>query len=124
MQRLWGSSGREQETEAGKVVIARTTGDLGFRKVTFTYPGREVTALRNINLKIHAGKTVALVGRSGSGKSTIASLITRFYDIDEGHILRDGHDPRKYTLAPISNRVAPGSQNGHASNATVANKFA
>ncbi len=53
------------------------------------YPGRDVPALRNINLKIPAGKTVALVGRSGSGKSTIASLITRFYDIDEGEILME-----------------------------------
>ena len=50
--------------------------------MTFTYPGREVPALRDISLSIPAGKTVALVGRSGSGKSTIASLITRFYDID------------------------------------------
>ncbi len=66
--------------------------------MTFTYPGRETPALRNINLTIPAGKTVALVGRSGSGKSTIASLITRFYDIDEGQILLDGHDLREYTL--------------------------
>ena len=77
----------EQEKDEGKRVIERATGDVEFRNVTFTYPGRDVPALRNINLKIPAGKTVALVGRSGSGKSTIASLITRFYDIDEGEIL-------------------------------------
>ena len=63
-------------------------------------------ALRNINLKIPAGKTVALVDRSGSGKSTIASLITRLYDIDEGEILMDGHDLREYTLASLRNQVA------------------
>ncbi|MBD3971305.1 ATP-binding cassette domain-containing protein, partial [Xanthomonas citri pv. citri] len=85
--------------DEGKRVIERATGDVEFRNVTFTYPGRDVPALRNINLKIPAGKTVALVGRSGSGKSTIASLITRFYDIDEGEILMDGHDLREYTLA-------------------------
>lgn len=56
-------------------------------------------ALRNINLDIPEGKTVALVGRSGSGKSTIASLITRFYDVDEGQILLDGHDLREYKLS-------------------------
>ncbi|MGG8925069.1 ATP-binding cassette domain-containing protein, partial [Escherichia coli] len=78
-------------------VIERATGDVEFRNVTFTYSGRDVPALRNINLKIPAGKTVALFGRSGSGKSTIASPITRFYDIDEGEILMDGHDLREYT---------------------------
>lgn len=92
--------------------------------MTFTYPGREVPALRNINLKIPAGKTVALVGRSGSGKSTIASLITRFYDIDEGHILMDGHDLREYTLASLRNQVALVSQNVHLFNDTVANNIA
>ncbi|WP_141008388.1 ATP-binding cassette domain-containing protein, partial [Escherichia coli] len=71
----------EQEKDEGKRVIERATGDVEFRNVTFTYPGRDVPALRNINLKIPAGKTVALVGRSGSGTSTIASLIPRFYDI-------------------------------------------
>ena len=91
----------EQEKDEGKRVIERATGDVEFRNVTFTYPGRDMPALRNINLKIPAGKTVALVGRSGSGKSTIASLITRFYDIDEGEILMDGHDLREYTLASL-----------------------
>ncbi len=110
----------EQEKDEGKRVIERATGDVEFRNVTFTYPGRDVPALRNINLKIPAGKTVALVGRSGSGKSTIASLITRFYDIDEGEILMDGHDLREYTLASLRNQVALVSQNVHLFNDTVA----
>ena len=105
-------------------MIERATGDVEFRNVTFTYPGRDVPALRNINLKIPAGKTVALVGRSGSGKSTIASLITRFYDIDEGEILMDGHDLREYTLASLRNQVALVSQNVHLFNDTVANNIA
>jgi len=114
----------EQEKDEGKRVIERATGDLEFRNVTFTYPGREVPALRNINLNIPAGKTVALVGRSGSGKSTIASLITRFYDIDEGQILMDGHDLREYTLASLRDQVALVSQNVHLFNDTVANNIA
>ena len=63
-------------------------------------------------------------GRSGSGKSTIASLITRFYDIDEGEILMDGHDLREYTLASLRNQVALVSQNVHLFNDTVANNIA
>jgi len=67
---------------------------------------------------------VALVGRSGSGKSTIAGLITRFYDIDEGQILLDGHDLREYTLTSLRNQVALVSQNVHLFNDTVANNIA
>lgn len=93
-QTLFSILDTEQEKDEGKREIERAHGDVEFRNVTFTYHGRETPALRNINLSIPAGKTVALVGRSGSGKSTIASLITRFYDIDEGEILLDGHDLR------------------------------
>ncbi|MFK9827828.1 ATP-binding cassette domain-containing protein, partial [Escherichia coli] len=86
-QTLFSILDSEQEKDEGTRVIERAKGDLEVRNVTFTYPGREVPALRDISLSIPAGKTVALVGRSGSGKSTIASLITRFYDIDQGEIL-------------------------------------
>ena len=91
-QTLFAILDSEQEKDEGTRVIERAKGNLKFENVTFTYPGREVAALRNINLDIPEGKTVALVGRSGSGKSTIASLITRFYDVDEGQILLDGED--------------------------------
>ena len=113
-QTLFSILDSEQEKDEGTRVIARAKGDLEFRNVTFTYPGREVPA----------GKTVALVGRSGSGKSTIASLITRFYDIDQGEILLDGHDLREYTLQSLRNQVALVSQNVHLFNDTVANNIA
>ncbi|EQB6624667.1 ATP-binding cassette domain-containing protein, partial [Escherichia coli] len=71
--------------------------------------------------KIPANKTVALVGRSGSGKSTIANLLTRFYDIQEGEILLDGHDLREYTLSSLRNQVGLVSQNVHLFNDTIAN---
>lgn len=114
----------EQEKDEGKRVIERATGDVEFCNVTFTYLGRDVLALRNINLKILAGKTVALVGRFGLGKLTIASLITRFYDIDEGEILMDGYDLREYTLALLRNQVALVLQNVYLFNDTVANNIA
>ncbi|HDC4330503.1 TPA: lipid A ABC transporter ATP-binding protein/permease MsbA, partial [Enterobacter cloacae] len=114
----------EQEKDEGQRVLERAKADVAFRNVKFTYPGREAPALRNISLNIPAGKTVALVGRSGSGKSTIASLMTRFYDIDEGEILLDGHDLREYTLQSLRNQVALVSQNVHLFNDTVANNIA
>ena len=123
-QTLFAILDSEQEKDEGSRNIERARGDLEFRNVTFTYPGRETPALRNINLTIPAGKTVALVGRSGSGKTTMASLITRFYDIDEGEILLDGHDLREYTLSSLRNQVALVSQNVHLFNDTVANNIA
>ena len=123
-QTLFAILDSEQEKDEGTLVIERAKGDVEFRDVTFTYPGRETPALRNINLSIPAGKTVALVGRSGSGKSTMASLITRFYDIDKGQILMDGHDLREYKLTSLRNQVALVSQNVHLFNDTVANNIA
>ena len=105
-QTLFAILDSEQEKDEGTRVIERAKGNLKFENVTFTYPGREVAALRNINLDIPEGKTVALVGRSGSGKSTIASLITRFYDVDDGQILLDGHDLREYKLSSLRDRGA------------------
>jgi subfamily B ATP-binding cassette protein MsbA len=123
-QTLFAILDSEQEKDEGTRVVERAQGNLEFRDVTFTYPGREIPALRDINLSIPAGKTVALVGRSGSGKSTLASLITRFYDIDSGEILLDGHDLRDYTLSSLRNQVALVSQNVHLFNDTIANNIA
>ncbi len=123
-QTLFSILDSEQEIDTGKREITRAKGDVEFRNVTFTYPGRETPALKDINLMLPAGKTVALVGRSGSGKSTIASLLTRFYDIQQGDILLDGHDLREYTLSSLRNQVALVSQNVHLFNDTVANNIA
>lgn len=123
-QTLFAILDMEQERDTGKLEIERAKGELEFRQVNFAYPGRENLALRNINLHIPVGKTVALVGRSGSGKSTIASLITRFYDIQSGEILLDGHDLREYRLSSLRNQVALVSQNVHLFNDTIANNIA
>jgi ATP-binding cassette, subfamily B, bacterial MsbA len=83
-QTLFSILDMEQEKDTGTREVTRAKGDIEFRNVTFYYPGKETPALRDINLSISEGKTVALVGRSGSGKSTIANLLTRFYDVQEG----------------------------------------
>ncbi|MFC6378560.1 lipid A ABC transporter ATP-binding protein/permease MsbA [Tatumella terrea] len=114
----------EQETDTGTRVISRARGDIAFRNVTFCYPGREIPALHNISMDLPAGKTIALVGRSGSGKSTIASLLTRFYDIQSGEITLDDHDLKEYTLQSLRNQVALVSQNVHLFNDTIANNIA
>ncbi|MGL9760326.1 MAG: lipid A ABC transporter ATP-binding protein/permease MsbA [Symbiopectobacterium sp.] len=123
-QTLFAILDMEQEKDEGTRVLERAEGDLEFRNVSFVYPTKKETlALRNVSLHIPPGKTVALVGRSGSGKSTIANLITRFYDIQSGEILLDGHDLRDYTLSSLRRQVALVSQHVHLFNDSIANNI-
>lgn len=123
-QTLFSILDMEQEKDEGKLEVKRVKGEVEFKNVTFTYPGRDAPALRDISFALPEGKTVALVGRSGSGKSTIANLLTRFYDIQEGKILMDGHELREYTLSSLRDQVALVSQNVHLFNDTIANNIA
>lgn len=114
----------ETEKDNGKVEVKRVKGDVEIKNVTFTYPTKDTPALRNVSFSIPAGKTLALVGRSGSGKSTIANLLTRFYDIESGEINLDSVEIRDYKLANLRDQVAVVSQNVHLFNDTIANNIA
>jgi ATP-binding cassette, subfamily B (MDR/TAP), member 1 len=86
-------------------------GILEFRNVNFIYPSRpEVQVLENINLVIPHGKTTALVGASGSGKSTIVALAERWYDPMEGEVLLDGRNVRNLNLRWLRNQISLVSQ--------------
>jgi len=79
-------------------------GDVVFKQVSFSYEqGKPV--LQNINFQAKAGETIALVGPTGSGKTTIINLLTRFYDVDQGEILIDGHNIEHYKMSTIRQRV-------------------
>ncbi|XP_045777785.1 mitochondrial potassium channel ATP-binding subunit isoform X1 [Maniola jurtina] len=81
-------------------------GDIEFKDVTFAYPTRpEAIVLKNFNLKIPAGKTVAIVGTSGNGKSTIAALLERFYDVNGGSVTIDGIDLREFDCRWLRGRA-------------------
>ncbi|HHF0560391.1 lipid A ABC transporter ATP-binding protein/permease MsbA [Vibrio diabolicus] len=114
----------EPEKNEGKLTVERANGDVSVKNVSFTYTGAEKPALENISFDIPRGKTVALVGRSGSGKSTIASLLNRFYDVNSGCITLDGHDIRDYELKNLRKQFALVSQNVHLFNDTIANNIA
>jgi len=102
----------------GTQAADRLEDALTFENVTFGYtPGEPI--LKNINLKIQAGKMTALVGSSGAGKSTLADLVPRFYDPDDGRILYDGVDLRDLTQHSLRERIAVVSQNTFIFNDTV-----
>ncbi|MDG2947591.1 lipid A ABC transporter ATP-binding protein/permease MsbA [Bisgaard Taxon 10/6] len=112
------------EKDQGTKEVTRAKGEVTFKNVFFAYEGKEELALKNINFQINQGKTVALVGRSGSGKSTIASLLTRFYDVTDGEILLDGVNIRDYKLSNLREQCSIVSQQVHLFNDTVANNIA
>ncbi|MET2946789.1 lipid A ABC transporter ATP-binding protein/permease MsbA [Vibrio owensii] len=114
----------EPEKNEGKFTVERANGDVAVKEVSFTYEGAEKPALENVCFEIPRGKTVALVGRSGSGKSTIANLFNRFYDVSSGSITLDGHDIRDYELKNLREQFALVSQNVHLFNDTIANNIA
>ncbi|THU63946.1 hypothetical protein C4D60_Mb01t21220 [Musa balbisiana] len=92
-------------------VLESVSGDVEFRRVEFAYPSRPDNFIfRDFNLKVPAGKTVALVGGSGSGKSTVVALLERFYDPLGGEILLDGVDIRKLQLKWLRSRMGLVSQ--------------
>ena len=114
----------ETEKNNGTVAPERVKGNVEFKDVSFTYEGKEEPALSHISFKIPQGKTVALVGRSGSGKSTVASLLTRFYDIKQGEILLDDINIQDYKLTNLREQCSVVSQQVHLFNDTIANNIA
>ena len=88
----------------GAQELAQIRGEVEFRNVTFGY-SRDLPVLHDLNLHIQAGQTVAIVGPTGAGKSTIAGLLARFYDVQEGAVLIDGHDVRDVTQRSLRSQI-------------------
>lgn len=87
-------------------VVTSVQGDIEFRNVNFKYPARpDITILEDLNLRVSAGKSLAVVGQSGSGKSTVISLILRFYDPTSGAILIDGYDIKTLNLKSLRLKI-------------------
>ena len=98
------------EEDRGTVTLGRATGDIVYEQVTFTYPTRKEPALDDVSLHLRPGETVALVGGSGGGKTTLVNLLPRFYAPDAGRILLDGHDLQQLTLESLRANIALVSQ--------------
>jgi len=114
----------EPEIDRGRVTLERARGNIEFRHVCYTHVGSERPVLQDINLTIAAGETIALVGPSGGGKTTLASLLPRFYNPSSGTILLDGTDTQDITLASLRAQIAYVGQHIILFNDTVAANIA
>lgn len=109
-----------QNTEKNPTPI---TGSIEFKNVSFTYDDTHITALTNINFKVNRGETLAILGKTGSGKSTILSLISRLYDVEQGEVLVDGKPIQKVNLESLRNAIAVVPQDAFLFSDTIKNNI-
>jgi len=112
------------ELDDGTFEVDRCKGALEFRNLSFQYLGANELALIDVSFKAEPGQTIALVGASGGGKSTLANLISRFYTHDKGEILIDGVEINTYQLANLRKQIALVNQQVTLFNDTIANNIA
>lgn len=99
-------------------------GRIEFKNVSFAYPGTGKTILENINLSIAPGETIAIMGATGCGKTSLVILIPRFYDVTEGQVLVDGVDVRNYDQQALRGKVAIALQNAELFSISIAENIA
>jgi len=112
------------EIDTGTLEVDRANGHVEFRNVSFSYGDDTAPVLNNISLQIEPGRSLAIVGQSGGGKSTLVGLLPRFYDIDSGDILLDGKSIRDYTLNCLRDNISLVSQDVILFNDTIRNNLA
>lgn len=112
------------EIDTGTQTLERAKGDIAFENVTIQYPTREAPALQDFNIQIPAGKTYAMVGPSGGGKSTVVNLLPRLYEINSGYIKIDGIEIRQLPLKTLRAQIALVSQDVVLFNDTIARNIA
>jgi ATP-binding cassette subfamily B protein len=99
-------------------------GEIGFEQVSFTYPDSGIVALKDVSFRVESGKSLAIVGRTGSGKSTIAALICRLYDVDSGRIVIDGKPIRDLNLNDLRSAIGYVPQEVFLFSETISNNIA
>ncbi|MDH3613915.1 MAG: lipid A export permease/ATP-binding protein MsbA [Gammaproteobacteria bacterium] len=113
-----------EEIDTGTETIGRARGIVEFRNVSFSYGHDTETVLEDISVTVEPGHTLAIVGQSGGGKSTLVGLLPRFYDVDDGEILLDGKPIRDYTLKSLRDNISLVSQDVILFDDTIANNLA
>ena len=107
---IFGLIDQKPEEDRGTLELAQVRGELRFERISLRYGGGERNALSEVNLIIAQGESIALVGPSGGGKTSLVNLVPRFYEPTSGRILLDGHDIKSLTLANLRRQIALVSQ--------------
>ena len=114
----------EKEKNSGHLKIKKIKGDIEFQNVSFLYPGSKKKVLDNVSFQISAGQKIALVGKSGGGKSTLVNLLPLFYQYQSGKILIDNKDIREYRILDLREQMALVTQEITLFNDTVKSNIA
>jgi len=112
------------EPQGGGYIATRVRGDVEYADVSFAYESGKGPALQNVSLRVCAGQSIAFVGRSGGGKSTLVNLLPRFYDVKSGSVRIDGRDVREYDLRNLRDQISVVSQDVVLFNDTIRNNIA
>ncbi len=106
------------EPEGGRTFAGQIRGEIEFRHVSFSYGG-ELPALTDVSFHARPGETIALVGKTGAGKSTLINLLTRFYEFDRGEILIDGNSIRDFSIRTLREQIGMVTQESFLFNGTI-----
>jgi subfamily B ATP-binding cassette protein MsbA len=112
------------EDTGGDRILGRARGEVEYREASFRYPTGAEDVLSGVSFSVSSGETLAIVGRSGSGKSTIVNLLPRFYDVKSGSVRVDGYDVREYRLNDLRAQVSLVSQDVVLFNDTIRKNIA
>ena len=118
------SASQDVKDRAGAKPLGNARGEIEFKNLTFAYPDSEIPSLKNVSFKIEAGENVGIVGRTGSGKTTVADLILRTYNVPDGTVFIDGNDVNDVTIESVRKNAAYVPQDNFLFSDTIENNIA
>ncbi len=118
------SASQDVKDRDGAKPLGNARGEIEFKSLTFAYPDSEIPSLKNVSFKIEAGENVGIVGRTGSGKTTVADLILRTYNVPDGTVFIDGNDVNDVTIESVRKNAAYVPQDNFLFSDTIENNIA
>ena len=118
------SASQDVKDREGAKPLGNARGEIEFKNLTFAYPDSEVPSLNNVSFRIEAGENVGIVGRTGSGKTTVADLILRTYNVPDGTVFIDGNDVNDVTIESVRKNAAYVPQDNFLFSDTIENNIA
>ena len=118
------SASQDVKDGEGAKPLGNARGEIEFKNLTFAYPDSEIPSLKNVSFKIEAGENVGIVGRTGSGKTTVADLILRTYNVPDGTVFIDGNDVNDVTIESVRKNAAYVPQDNFLFSDTIENNIA